>query len=383
MNLSSLGWTPALAQAFEPYAASGFFPARVALEHRHAYVLLTSHGELAAECTGRLLHDVRSDPAADRPAVGDWVALRLRAGEARADIHAVLPRRTKFSRRAVGRPAAEQVVAANVDTVLLVTGLDQNFNLRRIERYLTAAWDSGAQPVVVLNKADLHPDPARVQAEVEAIAGRTPVVTVSAQPRPSTPENPEINADAYASPDLTPGEKLAPWLVPGSTLALLGSSGVGKSTLINLLIGTGHQRTSAMSAAVGKGRHTTTHRALIVAPGGWLLLDTPGMRELQLWDVDPRAVTMTFEDIAALASTCRFRDCRHDGEPGCAVQAALDSGCVDPERWESFRKLQREQAYAARKSDPRLAQELKTQWKKIHRGMRARNRFEGRNDPGW
>ncbi len=355
MSLSTLGWDEFFSRHFDPHSAAGLMPARVALEHKHAYELLAATGELTAVCTGKLLYTAIA--RTDLPAVGDWVAVRLRPGEQQADIHAVLPRRTKFSRRAAGDSGGEQIVATNVDTVLLVTALDQNYNLRRIERYLALAWESGAQPVVVLNKSDLHVDPAGARAEVESIASGAPVVALSAARDESL-------------------EALAPWLVPGRTLALLGSSGVGKSTLINRLLGTDRLLTSAISAAVGKGRHTTTHRELIVAPSGVLVIDTPGMRELQLWDVHEPALDSTFADIAALTARCRFSDCAHRGEPGCAIQSALDTGTLYFDRWQSFQKLQREQAYAARKADPRLERVLKANWRKLHRQMRATQRME-------
>ncbi len=353
MNLTALGWDDFFSGHFAPFAADGLLPARVALEHRHAYALLSTRGELTAACTGKLLHT--SAGRGGLPAVGDWVAVRPRPGEAQADIHGVLPRKTKFSRRAAGDAAVEQIVAANVDTVLLVTALDQNYNVRRIERYLAAAWDSGAQPVVVLNKADLHPAPAAARGEVEPLAMGAPVVPLSA-----------ARGDGFGA--------LAPWLVPGRTLALLGSSGVGKSTLINRLLGAERQATGAISEAVGKGRHTTTHRELIVAPAGWLVIDTPGMRELQLWEVDEGALETAFADIAALAARCRFTDCAHRTEPGCAIQAALDDGTLDFDRWQSFQKLQREQAYAARRADPRLERETRAQWRKLNRQLRATQR---------
>lgn len=310
---------------------------------------------MSASCTGRLLHEARS--IADLPAVGDWVAVRLRPGEARADIHAVLPRRTKFARRAAGSASEEQVIATNLDTVFLVTALDQNYNLRRIERYLTLAWESGAQPVIILNKADLHPAPDLMRDEVAALAAGAPVVALSA------------TLDEGVS-------ALEPWLQPRTTIALLGSSGVGKSTLINRLLGSERQDTGEISTAVGKGRHTTTRRELFITPAGVLIVDTPGMRELQLWGVDASAVQDTFADIVVLAARCRFGDCAHAAEPGCAVQAALADGELEPARWQSYQKLRREQAYAARQADPKLARAHRATWRKVHLTNRARDRRE-------
>lgn len=354
MTLSELGWDDFFARSHQSLPLRGLLPARVVLESKHRYLLLSDSGEYTAGCTGSLLH-----LAADRselPAVGDWVAMLPRPGEQVADIHAVLPRRTRFSRQTAGARADEQIIAANVDTVLLVASLDENYNLRRIERYLTAAWESGADPVVVLNKADLHPEPAAAQTEVEAVALGAPVVALSAATGSGV-------------------DALQPWLQRGRTVAFLGSSGVGKSTLINRILGEDRQTTAAVSAAVAKGRHTTTRRELLVASSGVLVIDTPGMRELQLWMPDASSVDTTFSDIVALAAGCRFADCAHGVEPGCAVQAALEDGSLDFARWQSYQKQQRERAYAARRQDPRLARESKEHWKRINRAHRAREQF--------
>jgi ribosome biogenesis GTPase / thiamine phosphate phosphatase len=370
MLLSSLGWDRSFASSFEVHANAGFMPARVVLEHKHTYELFSAAGELSATCTGRMLHTAVS--RAQLPAVGDWVAASQRPGELHADIHAVLPRKTKFSRRAAGESDFEQVVAANVDVVFLVTALDQNYSLRRIERYLAAAWESGAKPVVVLNKADLCMDSDAACAEVEAVALGAPVIALSALPHPA----PSALAPDQPAMPVAGLEVLTPWLRPTTTVALLGSSGAGKSTLINRILGENRQATSAISTAVGKGRHTTSCRELIVAPSGVLVIDTPGMRELQLWNVTPAALSTTFAEIDELATRCRFRDCAHQGEPGCAIEAALESGELPPARWQSYQKLQREQAYAARKSDPRLAREERAVWKKLNKGLRDHLRMK-------
>ena len=344
MNLSSLGWDDAFQAHFEPYQNSDFQVARVIRAHKHACDVIGAQGSLIATCTGRLLHETLTH--AELPAVGDWVVVRPREGEKNADIHAVLPRRTKFSRRAAGDRDMEQVVAANIDTVFLVTSLDENYNLRRIERFLITAWESGAKPVVVLNKTDLHDNPDEALAEVIAVAPGAPVIALSAR-------------------DSIGLESLDPWLKTGSTIALLGSSGVGKSTIINRILGEDIQDTGDISHENGKGRHTTTRRELLVGPSGALVIDTPGMRELQFWQTGMSAVEDTFDDIHTITGQCKFHDCRHNGEPGCAVHSALEAGTLEDTRWQSYLKLQREQAFADRQANASLERAANSSWKKM------------------
>jgi ribosome biogenesis GTPase len=287
-------------------------------------------GERSGEVSGRFRHEALGP--ADYPAVGDWAAIESRRAD-QAIIQAILPRRSAFTRKAAGEAVEAQIVAANVDTVFLVSGLDGDFNLRRIERYLTAAWTSGAAPVIVLNKADLRP--GDLEEIVEAAAGVAPGVPVLA-------------ANALAEGGLA---KLEPFLVPRKTVAFLGSSGVGKSTMINRLLGEERFLTATMSdAAEGRGRHTTTARELVRLPGGALLIDTPGMRELGLW-ADDEGLDKTFDDIDGLAVRCRFPDCSHEQEPGCAVREAVEAGILDRARWESYLKLRRELRYLELKKD--------------------------------
>jgi ribosome biogenesis GTPase len=284
------------------------------------------------------------------PVVGDWVAARI-AGPDYAIVEAVLPRRSCFERRAAGKREGRQAIAANIDLVFLVCGLDGDFNLRRLERYLILAAESRVAPVIVLNKADLG-DAAARQREVAAVAGSAPVVAVSAL------------ADHGVDP-------LYAFLGPGRTAALLGSSGVGKSTIVNRLLGGEHFRTGAVRESDSRGRHTTTHRELAPLPGGGALIDTPGMRELQLW-AGEGSVDEVFDEIAAFAAQCRFGDCTHAVEPGCAVQAALAKGGVSQERWESYRKLLGEARRHEALADALVAQERK---RKLKGMMKAARRF--------
>jgi len=312
--------------------------------------VLSPEGERLARIAGRLRHSAQS--RADFPAVGDWVAVEAPASGGDSRIRAVLPRATQFSRRAAGNPTEPQVVAANVDVVFLISGLDHDFNPRRIERYLVTAWDSGATPVVVLNKADLVDDLASYVAEAEASARGAPVVAVSAR-RPESMQ------------------ALRAHLGRGRTAALLGSSGVGKSSIANALIGEDVLRTREVRASDSRGRHTSTNRQLVLLPGGGILIDTPGMRELQLWDTG-EAVAGAFGDIEAIGEQCRFRDCRHVSEPGCAVIEAAAAGTLSAERLESYRKLQAEQKFQASQQDERARIEIKRAGKIGAKALRAR-----------
>lgn len=351
LDLRRIGWDAAFADAFAQYAADGLVPGRVALEHTHIYRVLTADDDLLARVSGRLRH--RAGARADFPGVGDWVAIEpsRHAGDAR--IRAVLPRRSRFSRRAAGDSTEEQIVAANIDTVFLVAGLDGDFNPRRIERYLMVATDSGASPVVVLNKADLVTDPAASAAVVAALAPGVPVHVISCR----IPET------------LVP---LREHLGVGRTGALLGSSGVGKSTIANRLVGYDLLATREVRVADSRGRHTSTSRQLVLLPdGGGVLIDTPGMRELQLWDTGD-GLLGTFTDIEDLAASCRFRDCRHRQEPGCAVRAAIARGDVTAGRLDSYLKLQDEQAHQTRQMDQRAQIDEKRRSKAASKALAKR-----------
>ena len=342
MNLQDLGWDAFFADAFGPYEADNLIPARVSARHHGPCELLTEQGPMGGIPAGKLSEE-------ELPAVGDWVAVRPLDGERKAVIEAVLPRRTSFTRKEAWQRTVAQVVAANVDTVFVVTAFGFDLNPRRLERYLTAAWDSGSAPVVVVNKSDTANDPAFELLEVEPVTMGVPVHAVSAASGEGLDE-----LDAY--------------LQHGRTVVLLGSSGVGKSTLVNRFAGREVLATSHTSDG-GRGRHTTSHRELVPLPSGAVLLDTPGMRELQLW-ADEEVLDTTFSEISALAAECKFSDCAHATEPGCAIRAALNDGRLSRERWTSYCKLQRELRALAIRKDARLRSEARKEWAKFSKSRR-------------
>lgn len=335
MQIESLGWNPLFEENFQPFLSQGLSAARVIEAHKHVYKVMTEDGALLAKVTGKMRYGQD-----EFPVVGDWVAVQARPEEGQATIHAVLPRSSKFSRKAAGKGTKEQVIVANVDTVFLVSGLNRDFNLRRIERYLAIVWESGATPVIVLNKADLCDDAEEKHAKTEAISFGVPIHVVSAATRQGLDE-------------------LAPHLAAGKTVAFLGSSGVGKSTLINALIGSELQKTNDVRESDDRGKHTTSFNKLIVLPNGGLVIDTPGLRELAIWSAE-EGLSDAFTDIEEAASHCKFGDCSHETEPGCAVKQAVEDGRIDRSRLEAYQKLQKEsdftedkKSYLARKETTR------------------------------
>jgi ribosome biogenesis GTPase len=328
-DLPHFGWSDEWARLFAEHATPETVPARVAIEFNHIYRVLTAEGELQAQLSGRLRHQAAGRH--ELAAVGDWVVLRRTPGEKSGTIEAILPRRSKFSRKVAGELTEEQVVAANIDTVFLVMGLDGDYNPRRLERYLLTSYESGARPVVLLTKADLADDVAGRVAEIESLAPGVSVHATIAVRR-------ELPSGSIAEPDVQVVEQ---YLGAGGTGAMLGSSGAGKSTMINALVGTPVLKTREVRASDSRGRHTTRHRQMIVLPGRGVIIDTPGMRELQLWDVTEGAKD-TFEDVDELAAGCHFTDCGHRDEPRCAVKAAVAEGRLSAARLESYLKLQQE-----------------------------------------
>jgi ribosome biogenesis GTPase / thiamine phosphate phosphatase len=345
MNLKDIGWDSFFQKNFRALRIPGSAPARVISEFKDAFQVYSQYGELSATVSGKLRYLAETEE--QFPAVGDWVIIKPLIDEGKAIIHAILPRKSKFSRKVAGERTDEQIVSANIDTVFIVSGMDggRSFNLRRIERYLTLTWSSGATPVIVLNKIDLCPDIDTPVHQVETIAPGIPVHPVSAREK-------------------TGLDALKGYLNRGKTAAFLGSSGVGKSALINALLGMEKQRTVNVREDDRMGRHTTTHRELFILPDGGMMIDTPGMREIQMW-AGEEDLQAAFHDIEALAKRCRFSDCSHNTESGCAVIAAIDNGGLDSARLESYRKLQKELTYLASREEHSTRLYEKAKYKKI------------------
>ncbi|MEX0682019.1 MAG: ribosome small subunit-dependent GTPase A [Dehalococcoidia bacterium] len=354
-SLEDLGWGPYFQQQTEQPNSEGLAPMRVAEEQRGAYVLWGPRGGLDAVIPGRMLHESRGRD--DLPAVGDWVLARPLPGEPRAVVERLLTRRSSLSRKAAGERTDEQIMAANVDLVIVVASLNSELNLRRLERYLAVTWESGARPVLVLNKSDLCAAHDELSRRVELIAPGVEVIQTSA-----------VTGDGV--------EAVRALLSRGVTAVFVGSSGVGKSSIINRLLDREAQVVSHIRAD-DKGRHTTTARQMLVVPDGGVIIDTPGLRELQLWDAG-EGLGQVFAEVEELVQQCAFNDCGHRAEPGCAVQAALEAGALDLGRWESYRKLQREQIFIESKKDNRLRIEQTKKWKQIHKANRQRMKLRGR-----
>lgn len=373
MNLEDYGWNSHFEDSFKQYVDKQFVPGRVIAEHRQRYRLWTElgeTGEMWGEVSGRFIHTAQSQ--AEYPTVGDWVVLKPDDGGTMGIIQAVLPRKSCFSRKAVmsggnpdgGGKTDQQAMAANIDYLFLVVGLDGDFNIRRLERYITAAWDSGSSPVVVLNKIDLCTDLVAVLNQVEEVSMGIPILTASAKEL--------IGLDAFQ-----------PYLQKGKSSVFLGSSGVGKSSLINALLGEEKQLVKDLREDDSRGRHTTTHRELLLLPGGGMIVDTPGLRELQIWsdgESTGDGIRSAFHDIEELFADCRFHNCQHQSEPGCAVQLALAENRLDNNRYQNYLKLQREAAHLEIRRDKRAQRQAQKEWgKKISKFIKERKKVQPNN----
>lgn len=350
--LQAYGWNEEWSLMAEqmPQHDKALVPARITAQFSKQYRIITQEGEQSAIVTGKYEYEAASK--SDFPAVGDWVMVEPLKGESRAVIHKLLPRKSAVTRKEAGSVPDEQIIAANMDTVFIINALNKDFNVRRIERYLIAVWESGAAPVVLLTKADLCESPEAYVAEVEAVAPGVPVHAVSSLMDQGK-------------------EQLQAYLVQGKTVAITGTSGAGKSTLLNWLSGQEVQRVQGIREEDARGRHTTTHRELFVLPGGAIMVDTPGMRELQLWDSE-EGFEATFADIATLAQQCRFHDCRHETEAGCAVREALQDGTLDTKRYANYKKTERELAHIARKERVSTRRQNKSSGKTSRKSDRDR-----------
>ena len=361
LTLDDLGWDPHVESDFAATAPSGTVPGRVMRADKDRMVVATASGRLVAQLAGSFRH--HAERPSDLPTVGDWVAVQgTESAGSQAMIRAVFGRRSRLARQQAGKTTDEQLIAANIDVIFIVTGLDTDFNVRRLERYLLLVAESGADPVLVLNKADTCDDLDRHIGRVELISNGAPVHAVSA-----------ATGDGI--------DLLERYCRPPRTVLIVGSSGVGKSTLINTLShGAAGLKTGEVRSTDGRGQHTTTWRELVRLPTGAWLVDTPGMRELALWSDDPGSSgSLGFDDIDELAAECRFADCQHGGEPGCAVGAAIESGDLTAERLESFHHLRRELAHLERRQDQRARQREVQRWKQITKSVRNLYKRRGRD----
>lgn len=354
MSLADWGWGPREEALRAETGAEDLLPGRVLAQHRGLLRVRLEEREIWAAVAGAIKH--RAVVRADLPVVGDFVLVGAEIHDDRGRIEAVLPRRTRFSRKVAGVEAEEQVVAANVDVVFVVTALPKDLNARRLERYLALVKESGTDPAILLTKADLAEDLDAAVARASSFALGAPVFAVSG-----------LTGSGV--------DALADSLAPRKTHAFLGSSGVGKSTLVNRLLGEERLATADVRESDGRGRHTTSHREIVRLPGGALVIDTPGMREIGLWDAE-EGTAETFPEIEEIAEGCRFRDCRHDGEPDCAVALALEEGTLDPGRVEGYRKLRDELRYLERKHDPRAEAEERRRWRTIHKSLKAHPKYK-------
>ncbi|QUW23466.1 ribosome small subunit-dependent GTPase A [Sporosarcina sp. Marseille-Q4063] len=348
ITLKEYGWNNTHEANWEEIDNEKCVPGRITLEHKKMYRVITTEGEWLSVCSGSMQYEATERK--DFPAVGDWVAVEKMPGEERGIIHAILPRTSLFSRKVAGMTIAEQIIAVNIDIVFLVMSMNNDFNARRLERYLVAAYDSGATPIVVLTKKDMCDDTSFYIEVAQNIA---------------------LGAEIFAVSNVT-GEgidELTALLKNNKTAALLGSSGVGKSSIMNAICGSEMMAVQGIREDDAKGRHTTTHRELIKIPTGGILIDTPGMREFQLWD-NNESLDSGFQDINDLANNCKFIDCQHNNEPGCAIQNALSTGELAEDRYSSYLKLQKELAFLDRKLDRAAQATERNKWKKITKSMR-------------